>query len=203
MKHNLKFALALTMAAAVVSPAAAVAVSGRFEQLDLAIGEDGRLLGSYREVQGEGVTKTCAFTLSGSVDATGHGKISASAETGPAQSGTIFARADAVVIALPNGRDFPGCGSVLMPEIAKGLELTKTGSAAWTSLVRIAADRARLHTAPASATTHGYMVRGNIAGVTGSSGDWLAVEFRGDSGRSSKGWIARSETAPLRTSDRR
>lgn len=202
MRLYRRFVVAIAGTLAFGCGAMASPVAGRFEQLDLAVAPGGHVLGSYREVQGEGVTRTCAFALSGVVDASGRGKITASAGTGPAQAGTIVANAGSVVIALPHGRDFPGCGSVLMPEIASGLELTKTASAAWTSLVRIGAERARLHIAPSSPATHGYLVRGNVAGVTGVSGDWLAIDFIGDTGRSSKGWIARSDTAPLMTGDR-
>lgn len=202
MKWYTGLMIALGGVVAICSQAMAKVVSGRFEQLDLAVDHGGRILGSYREVQGEGVTKTCAFTIFGSVDSSGRGTIRASAGLGPVQAGTIVASANVVTLALPHGRDFPGCGSVLLPEIATGIELTKTGGADWISLVRIGTERVRLHTTPSSPTGRGYLVHGDIAGVTARSGDWIAVEFRGETGRLSKGWIARGDTVPL-TSDAR
>lgn len=179
------------------SCAQAAPVSGRFEQLDVAVAKDGALTASYREDQGVGVVKSCAFRLSGKLDGSGRGTVKAWASGSRVLAGRIEVRGDAAVLSVPGARDFPGCGMVLLPEIDKGIEFTKTGPAAWTSLVQIAAPRAMLRPTPASQPRRAYLVQRDIVGVTGRQGNLLSVEFHSVEGRTSKGWVLASDTAAL------
>lgn len=179
------------------SCAQAAPASGRFEQLDVAVAGDGTLTASYREDQGVGVVKSCAFQLSGKLDRSGRGTVKAWADRSRVLTGTIAVRDDAAVLSVPGARSFPGCGMVLLPEIDKGIELTKTDPAAWQSLARITAPRTMLRPTPTSPPKRAYLVQRDIVGVTGQQGNMLAVEFHSAEGRTSKGWVLASDTAAL------
>lgn len=58
--------------------------------------------------------------------------------------GTLKASADGVVLTIEQGRQHPGCMNVMAPDIATGLDLTRTASKQWISLVTVTADKAWL-----------------------------------------------------------
>jgi len=74
-------------------------------------------------------TKTCAFSISGHVS--GPGAVPVTTAGLEAFPGTLAATQDGVTLAVPDGRQHPGCGLVLLPQIARGLDLDLTRRTDW------------------------------------------------------------------------
>ena len=144
--------------------------SGMYETLMLAVDHDGSITGSYRESQGEGVVKTCAFYLKGkAVD--GFAPIS----TWRTQTftGELKRAGTEVVLKIEKALEHPGCGLVLLPEIVGGLSLTKTTDAKWLSLRIVKNDRAQLFSSPSlSKITKAYFIKNDVLGVLSVNGEW-------------------------------
>ncbi len=167
---------------------------GYYEQLMLAVDAKGKLTGYYREEQGEGVVKTCAFFLSGSGTSSEVPIVTWNDQAFP---GTLTAQKDGVTLKIEKGREHPGCGLVLLPQISKGLALDQVASAQWSELRRIGKDRTYFHSSPdASKVLKTFVVSGDIVGVLAQSGEWLQVEYRGKKA-TSKGWILAKDAATL------
>ena len=170
--------------------------SGIYEGLMLAVAPDGAIQGSFRERQGEGVVKSCAFFLSGKLSGAG----GTSVVTWAAQSlpGTISATSEGVRLAIPQGREHAGCGLVLLPQIDDGIDLDLTRDAKWIGLSRITGAKVNFRAKPGDAAElRAYVVRNDIVGVISRQSDWLQIEFVNDRGKASIGWIPASQTAPL------
>lgn len=201
LAHSIRFAglflIAGLLGCAAAAPAQS-ATSGRYEQLSLAVGQDGSITGSYGEEQGQGVVKTCTFAISGRLDRNGRGAISAWAETaGPVLRGQIATRVNQVVLKVPGADDFPGCGLVISPEIATGLQFSKTVNTSWTAMRIIRVSKARFYAKPGHTASRRYVVAEDVVGVRGQRGARLAVDYVSLAGRVSSGWIATAETGPL------
>lgn len=173
--------------------------SGQYEQLMLAVDSEGRLTGYYREEQGEGVVKTCTFYLVGQGAG---GEIPVVTWSERPFQGTLKAQKDGVTLKIEKGRQHPGCGLVLLPQIAEGLDFDRVAEAAWSELRRISSGRAHFHSAPdAARVLKSFVVSGDIVGVVARKGTWLEVEYRGKK-VTTKGWIAASDTAQLAPPER-
>lgn len=169
--------------------------AGEYEALMLALSPDGQLTGYYREVQGTGESKRCAFSFRGQLRATGESGIATWSNV--KLPGRILFTADGVKLTIPLGQDHAGCGLVLMPQIATGLELDRTADASWTALRRIIADKASLFDAPqAPKPRRGYLVKGDVVGVIGGQDGWVKVEFPAN-GKRTSGWIQPGSSAEL------
>ncbi len=168
--------------------------SGYYEQLMLAVDAQGKLTGYYREEQGEGVVKTCSFFLTGNGTS---GEIPVVTWNDEVYPGTLKAQKGGVTLKIEKGRDHPGCGLVLLPQISKGLDLDHVASAQWSELRQIGKERTYFHSAPqASKVLRSYVAAGDVVGVVAERGEWLEVEYRGKKA-TSKGWILAKNTAKL------
>jgi hypothetical protein len=176
---------------AAITPAQAADASslkpGKYEGLMLAVDPAGNLSGYYRESQGEGVSKTCTFFLKGKV-ADNHAELSTWSDQ--VYPGVLKADGADVNLQIEKGRDFPGCGLVLMPEIAQGIKFDKTLDAKWSDLEIVASNRAYLYSAPAEdKKLKSYLIKGDVVGALSTNGDWVQVEFPREGKKSVSGWI--------------
>lgn len=162
--------------------------SGLYEGLILAVAPDGRVSGWYREEQGEGVTKTCQFTLTGRAGANGAAVTARGG--GTVLQGRLAATASGdVMLTLPHARDLPGCGLVLMPEVDRGLELDRTGVGGWSALVRVKAPRVSLRPQANGPVGRSYVVRGDVLGVTARRAGQVQLVYPSARPNPSRGWV--------------
>lgn len=178
----------------VVAPAFAGAPalhSGKYEGLMLAVTPQHQVEGFYAEELGEGVTRSCAFYLQGDAKAL-------TTWLDDAYPGSVTASSDGVTLTVEQGRQHPGCMSVLMPEIATGLDLTQTANKQWIGLVTVSADKAYLLKTPgAKAAKRPYIVKEDVVGVLAYKDGWAQVEFINAQNRSFTGWISEDQYARL------
>ncbi|WP_241093964.1 MULTISPECIES: hypothetical protein [Xanthomonas] len=170
--------------------------SGKYEGLMLAVTPEHRIEGFYSEEMGEGVSRGCSFYLQGKAE--GNAPVSVTTWSQEAYPGTVAASSDGVTLTVKQGRQHPGCLSVLMPEIATGLDLTRTASNTWIGLVTVSADKAYLQKTPGPKTPKGaYVVKGDVVGVLAFKDGWAQVEFINANNGSFTGWIGRDQYARL------
>jgi hypothetical protein len=168
--------------------------SGIYEGLMLAVDPQGGITGYYREEQGEGVTKTCSFFLTGNVAAGATPVITWSSRRFP---GALTPQSDGVELRIEQGREHSGCGLVLMPEISSGLEFEQVRETNWRELRRVVDKRANFHSAPSDAKkTRAFVVTGDVVGVIAESGEWLEVEYPGKK-KTTRGWVRAATTQKL------
>jgi hypothetical protein len=168
--------------------------SGIYEGLMLAVDEQGGVTGYFREAQGSGVTKACRFFLAGRQRDSGADVATWNIETFP---GSLQSADQGVVLRIANGRDHPGCASVLPPLISEGLPLDLDSKADWTSLRRVTAKKSFLFRKPNDKSSRSYVVKGDVVGVLSQGRNWLSVEYANE-GKSARGWIRAADTAELR-----
>lgn len=165
--------------------------SGKYEGLMLAVTPEHQVEGYYAEALGEGPTRSCAFYLQGQPEAL-------STWLDNAYPGSVAASSDGVILTVEQGREHPGCLSVLMPEIATGLELTETASTQWIGLVTVSADKAYLLDEPdADAAKRPYIVKDDVVGVLAFKDGWAKVEFTNAKDHTYTGWISQDQYARL------
>jgi len=165
--------------------------SGMYEGLMLAVGQSGEISGYYRESQGEGVTKTWSFFLSGKATSDQVSVTTWNTESFP---GMLKPEGKGVTLKIERGREHPGCGLVLLPQISRGITLDLAFSANWTTLRRITSPRVYFFPeANAQKRSNAYLVRGDVVGVLSESPGWLQVEYVRDGGNKRiTGWIRSS-----------
>jgi hypothetical protein len=169
--------------------------SGIYEGLMLAVDAQGDVTGYYRDVEGSGVTKTCSFFLAGREKSGRADVVTWNVEAFP---GSLQSADQGVVLRIENGRDHPGCASVLPPLISEGMLLDLDSGANWISLRRVTAKRSYLLKKPNDRKGGGaYLVTGDLVGVISQSRDWLDVEYA-NAGRRTRGWLRATDTAELK-----
>ncbi|MDL2184208.1 hypothetical protein P5706_08420 [Pseudomonas sp. ChxA] len=165
--------------------------SGKYEGLMLAVTPEHQVEGYYAEELGEGVTRSCAFYLQGPPEAL-------TTWLDNAYPGSVVPSSDGVTLTVEQGREHPGCLSVLMPEIATGLELTETANTQWIGLVTVSADKAYLLEEPdADAAKRPYIVKDDVVGVLAFKDGWAKVEFTNAKDHTYTGWISQDQYARL------
>ena len=165
--------------------------SGKYEQLMLAVTPEHQVEGFYAEELGEGVTRSCAFYLKGKPEAL-------TTWLDDAYPGSLAPSSDGVTLTVEQARQHPGCMSVLMPEIATGLDLTRTASKDWIGLVTVSADKAYLLNTPgADAAKRPYIVKDDVVGVLAFKDGWAQVEFTNAKDHSFIGWISQDQYSRL------
>lgn len=171
-------------------------VSGQYEQLMLAVDAQGKVTGYFREEQGDVPAKSCVFFLLGTARA--HAAIPVSTWNEDVFAGTLKAERHGVQLTIEHGREHPGCGLVLLPQIARGLELDRVADAKWSELRRVIQPRVHFHTSPdPSSAQPAFVVSGDVVGVLERQGEWLRVEYRGKQGMT-RGWVRTKHTTELR-----
>lgn len=182
----------LSMCCAVPAFASSAALhSGKYEGLMLAVTPEHEVEGFYAEELGEGVTRSCAFYLQGKPEAL-------TTWLDEAYPGSLAPSSDGVTLTVEQGRQHPGCMSVLMPEIATGLDLTQTASSNWIGLVTVSADKAYLLKTPGDkATKRPYIVKDDVVGVLAFKEGWAQVEFTNAKDRTFTGWISQDQYSRL------
>jgi hypothetical protein len=197
MRHIYSFALFIVVWLGGFEPDNAVAQaleSGIYENLMLAVDTQGKLTGYYREDQGQGVTKHCAFFLAGNVLSN---KADVLTWSDPVFPGTVTATPDGATLKVPKGRDHSGCGLVLLPQIDQGISLDRIERTSWTELRSISVDRAFLHRDSAeSSRLRSYLIKGDAVGVLTAKGDWIQAEYLGKNGKI-RGWIRTVDTKKI------
>ncbi|KAF2410606.1 hypothetical protein ACMSI6_07485 [Pseudomonas antarctica] len=165
--------------------------SGKYEGLMLAVTPDHQVEGYYVEELGEGVTRTCTFYLQGKPEAL-------TTWLDEAYPGSVAASSDGVTLTVEQGRQHPGCMSVLMPEIATGLDLTQTASNQWIGLVTVTADKAPLLKTPGdTAGKHPYIIKDDVVGVLAFKDGWAQVAFTNAKDHTFTGWISQDQYSRL------
>jgi hypothetical protein len=201
LRRWLALLLALVFAPLAIAPAFAqinsrpTLRSGIFETLTIAVSAKGEMAGYYREDQGEGVVKRCSFFLA-SFSGGAEGQILTwNTDSFP---GRLTARERGVTLRVDKGREHPGCGLVLLPEISSGLQLDLVRETEWQELRQVIARRAYLYSTPSEAKRLGaFVIQGDVVGVLGESGKWLRVEYFAR-GKPISGWMrAASLMKPL------
>lgn len=148
--------------------------SGFYENLAMAVGRNGAVVGVYKENQGEGVTKDCSFFLRG---ASTNNEALVMTWSDRLLPGTVKAINGGVVLKVENGTDHAGCGLVLLPQISNGIELDLVRLTKWLDLQEIIAERAVLHSAPSSKwKSNGTLHKGAIVGILRQKDGWIQVE---------------------------
>lgn len=157
----------------------------------LAVTPEHQVEGYYAEELGEGVTRSCTFYLQGQPEAL-------TTWLDKAYPGSVAASSDGVTLTVEQGREHPGCISVLMPEIATGLDLAQTASKQWIGLVTVTADKAYLLKKPgAEAAKRAYIVKDDVVGVLAFKDGWAKVEFTNAKDHTYTGWISQDQYARL------
>ena len=167
---------------------AAAPTGGQFEMFDVAVAGD-RIVGRYLEEQGQGVTRTCTFSFSGTLRPDGRADVTARGPGGKPIRGAFSLRGEELRLDLPQVNDFDGC---FVPR-GEALQGSRTLSAAWIDLARITVPRARFRANPTGTMTPRYVVQGDLVGVLRRQGGALLVEYASGEGKPVRGWIAASE----------
>ena len=163
--------------------------SGQYEALMLAVTPEHQVEGFYAQAMGDGVTRSCKFYLQGRPEAL-------TTWLDNTYPGSVAPSSDGVTLTVEQGRQHPGCMSVLMPEIATGLALSQTASKEWIGLVTVSSDKAPLLATPgASAAKRPYIVKGDVVGVLAFKDGWAQVEFTHAEDRAFIGWISQDQYA--------
>ena len=186
------FAFAALVQAFAAPSFAANLEAGRYDALMLAVTPDRQVEGYYSETLGEGVTRHCTFYLKGQIS--GDGAVALATWEDQTFPGSLAATGDGVTLTVARGREHPGCVSVLMPEIATGLELSRYAEKPWIALLTVTADKAYLRKqAGSSASKRPYIVKGDVVGVLAFKDGWAKVEFINQDDRSFTGWISQDQ----------
>lgn len=169
---------------------------GRYDALMLAVTPDHQVEGFYSETLGEGVTRTCAFYFKGPIQADGVAPLATwEHDRFP---GSLKATDDGVTLTIPKGREHSGCPSVIMPQIATGLDLSRYADKPWIGLLKVTADKAYLRKqARGSAAKRPYIVMDDVVGVLAVKDGWAKVEYLNDEDRSFTGWISQDQYTGL------
>ena len=168
---------------------------GAYENLLLAVNKNGAVTGYYREVQGDGVTKTCSFFLQGEAK-DGIANITTWGEKPFA--GVLKADGNKVNLKIEKGQEHPGCGLVMMPEIATGLSFDLLTQARWSELRTIASEKSYSHSEPnANKGLKSYLVKGDVIGVVANQGEWLQIDYYSGDAKISRRWIYKRDTETL------
>ncbi|WP_288375303.1 hypothetical protein [uncultured Pseudomonas sp.] len=179
-----------------VHAGAAALKAGQYDALMLAVTPDRQVEGYYSEALGEGVTRHCTFYLKGQIS--GDGAVALATWEDQTFPGSLAATGDGVTLTVARGREHPGCVSVLMPEIATGLELSRYAEKPWIALLTVTADKAYLRKqAGSSASKRPYIVKGDVVGVLAFKDGWAKVEFINQDDRSFTGWISQGQYSRL------
>lgn len=174
---------------------AAPLTAGQCEQLMLAVDSHAKVTGYFHEQQGDAPAKCCAFFLAGKTRASG--EIPIITWNDDVFAGTLTPQHNAVKLRIEHGREHPGCGLVLLPQIASGLGLDRVADGKWSELRRITQQRAHFHSAPdAASRERSFVVSGDVVGVLERRGEWLHAEYRGEH-RKTVGWITTNATREL------
>ncbi len=189
-----RFLVVVVLSLCAVAPAFAGETalhSGKYEGLMLAVTPQHQVEGYYAQELGEGVTRSCAFYLQGQPQAL-------TTWLDASYPGSVAPSSDGVTLTVEQGRQHPGCMSVLMPEIATGLELTQTAKAQWIGLVTVSADKAYLLEEPgADAAKRPYIVKDDVVGVLAFKDGWAHVEFTNAKDHTYTGWISQDQYSRL------
>jgi hypothetical protein len=169
--------------------------SGVYEGLILAVDPSRKVTGYYREDQGDGVTKSCSFFLSGQ-EQTGQAHV-VTWSLDSFLPGSIKTVDQGIILRIKSGRDRSGCASVLPPLISEGMPLDRVAAADWTSLRRVITTRSYFFKTPRAGTAGGaYVVLGDVVGVLSRTGAWLKAEYPRD--QRVTGWLRAADTAEVR-----
>ncbi|HYQ23809.1 MAG TPA: hypothetical protein VER16_10435 [Stenotrophomonas sp.] len=175
----------------VAAPACAAGsapVSGQYETLMLAVTPEHTVEGYYFEELGEGVTRKCAFFLQGRIGTAAATKVTT--WSGPVFPGSVTPTADGVNLVVERGTEHLGCGSVMYPDIDKGLDLARTADRKWIGLLTVSAEKAYLQKARGGTAAKGpYIVARNVVAVLAYQDGWAQVEYINADAKSFIGWI--------------
>ena len=168
---------------------------GVYENLLLGVNKNGSVTGYYREAQGEGVVKSCVFSFKGEAKESSANIIVGGDKSFP---GEIKAGTDEINLKIEKGRELPGCGLVLMPEIATGISFDLITKAPWSELRVITNEKSYFHSEPkADKQLKSYLVKGDVVGVVATQNDWLQIDYYSSNGKMTRRWINNHETASL------
>lgn len=200
MTKHMKILSIITFALASMTNACAESTTfepGVYENLLLAVNSDGKVTGYYREAQGEGAVKTCAFKFKGEARGDVATILVGENESFP---GEIQSETDGINLKIAKGRELPGCGLVLMPEIADGLSYDLITKASWSELRTITSEKSYFYSEPkVDKQLKSYLVKGDVVGVVKKEGDWLQIDYYSDSGKMTRRWINAKETQGLQS----
>lgn len=144
---------------------------------------------------GEGITKTCSFFLQGEVK---DGMVNITTWGEKPFAGVLKADANKVNLKIEKGQEHPGCGLVMMPEIATGLSFDLLSNVLWSELRTIANEKSYFHAEPnANKRLKSYLIRGDVIGVVANQGEWLQIDYYSADAKMSRRWIYSGDTETL------
>lgn len=198
MRHQALLKLNVTalwiLLVSVTSASAGELKSGVYENLAIAVGRHGAVVGVYKENQGEGVTKDCSFFLRGS-SANNEARVMTWSDR--LLPGTVKDIPGGVDLKINNGTDHAGCGLVLLPQISTGIVLELVRLTKWLDLQEIIAERAVLHLVPShKGKLKGVLRKGALVGILRQKDGWMQVESVFEP-HSTVGWIRSREAGQL------
>lgn len=170
---------------------------GLYDSLMIAVAPDGRVTGHFREQLGSLPVRECSFFLAG------RGEAISAWLAGDAASirGRLVAEGTAVSLMLPEVRDLPGCASVLSPDAAERMVFERSRVEEWTALAVVAAPRAPLYASATAARGRGYIVAGDLVGVSARVGARLRVTYIDAEGQSLRRWVDAVAVKPVMPPD--
>lgn len=147
--------------------------SGKYEQISVAVSSEGRVVGFFKEDMGENLS--CYFGFSGNLVG-GRAQIVVNNEEG--YEGSLVFNQDSLVLAIPEAQQIPGCGMILIPEIANGLKYGPKIGANWVDVKVVDQNGVSLRdSASHNSELLGVLNKWQVLGVLEEEGDWLRVSF--------------------------
>lgn len=146
--------------------------SGKYEQISIAVDKNGRVTGFYKEQLGDNFS--CYFGFSGDLK-DGKATISVDEE---GYEGRLHFEGDNLVLAIPQAQDLPGCGMVLIPEIAEGVIYGIKKATNWIEIKIVPADGVALRKEPNSdSDILELLKKWHVLGVLEHKNNWSKVSF--------------------------
>lgn len=185
--------LALTIAARAEAPAPA---TGSYGTLTLGFDPKTREITGYHEDHtGSEGQFSCIFALRGVLAGDTAALATAYPEDGEKIPGTLTFSGDTVQIKLE--REHGGCWNVQHFADPTPASFSLEEAAPWVAVRIVASERAYFRSTPGGKPRRAYVVKGDLVGVTETSGEWGYVVYTNAAGKVTRGWIAASDLYPL------
>ena len=171
--------------------------SGVYEGLQLAVGGDGAITGTFTRETDTEPTRTCDFNFTGYIKSDGSADIAVrSSPDDPVLKGLLVKTRDGVALHVPGLAVLPACDQ--LPETPPGsVPFGHIGPPNGGWLATISSARARLFLSSKGAAWHGYLVKDDYVALgQRQGGRWEAV-FLSPSGRRSHGWLDAGDVVPF------
>jgi hypothetical protein len=146
--------------------------SGKYEQISVAVSNEGHVTGFFKEQMGDNFS--CYFGFYGDL-VDGKATITVADE---GYEGSITFQDKNIILAIPEAQELPGCGMVLIPMIATGVEYGPKDAADWIDIKIVPHDGVVLRKDPnTDAEPLIILNKWHVLGVLENKKDWLKVSY--------------------------